>query len=214
MAARWSGPASSLLDYILRVCQSLLHLSLSLGRLHWFLYLMLSSYFYDPSLFIYRGKRCWKGSMVTEMSSRASYFVYYIVWRVNLNKLSWNFVWALKTTTTNCWVSFIEFYSVFPTNFGIVFLPHTNTVILLERYCGTITEPGLPVHKRRWWGGTKKSPAWDAIANGTGEILLKLFWRDSPSRSNGWQFFRADSPSRYPREDNIFERIAWAVCYI
>ena len=27
----------------------------------------------------------------------------------------------------------------------MVFLPHTNTIILLERYCGTITEPGLPV---------------------------------------------------------------------
>ena len=27
----------------------------------------------------------------------------------------------------------------------MIFLPHTNTVILLERYCGTITEPGLPV---------------------------------------------------------------------
>ena len=26
----------------------------------------------------------------------------------------------------------------------ILFLPHTNTVILLEPYCGTITEPGLP----------------------------------------------------------------------
>ena len=29
----------------------------------------------------------------------------------------------------------------------VVFLPHTNTVILLELYCGTITEPGLPVTK-------------------------------------------------------------------
>ena len=29
----------------------------------------------------------------------------------------------------------------------MVFLPHTNTVILLEPYCGTITEPGLPVVK-------------------------------------------------------------------
>ena len=56
-----------------------------------------------------------------------------------------NFVWALRTTTTNCRVSFIYFYSVFPTNFRIVFLPHTNTVILLEPYCGTMTEPGLPV---------------------------------------------------------------------
>ena len=27
----------------------------------------------------------------------------------------------------------------------MVFLPHKNTVILLEPYCGTITEPGLPV---------------------------------------------------------------------
>ena len=27
----------------------------------------------------------------------------------------------------------------------MVFLPHTNTVILLESYCGTIAEPGLPV---------------------------------------------------------------------
>ena len=27
----------------------------------------------------------------------------------------------------------------------MLFLPHTNTVILLELYCGTITEPGLPV---------------------------------------------------------------------
>ena len=30
----------------------------------------------------------------------------------------------------------------------MVFLPHTNTVILLEPYCGTITEPGLPVVKQ------------------------------------------------------------------
>ena len=27
----------------------------------------------------------------------------------------------------------------------MVFLPHTNTVILMEPYCGTMTEPGLPV---------------------------------------------------------------------
>ena len=68
-----------------------------------------------------------------------------IVYRVNLNKLSRNFVGALRTTTTNCRVSFIDLYLVFPRNFGRVFLPHANTVILLERYCGTITEHGLPV---------------------------------------------------------------------
>ena len=68
-----------------------------------------------------------------------------IVYRVNLNKLSRNFVGAIRTTTTNCRLSFIDLYLVFPTNFRIIFLPHTNTVILLEPYCGTITEPGLPV---------------------------------------------------------------------
>ena len=36
-------------------------------------------------------------------------------------------------------------YLVFPRNFRMVFLPHTNTVILPEPYCGTMTEPGLPV---------------------------------------------------------------------
>ena len=68
-----------------------------------------------------------------------------IVYRVNLNKLSQNFVGAIRTTTTNCRVSFIDLCLVFPKNFRILFLPHTNTVILLELYCGTITEPELPV---------------------------------------------------------------------
>ena len=58
--------------------------------------------------------------------------------------------WALRTKTTNSRVSFIDLYMylVFPKNFKIVFLPHTNTVILLGPYCGTITEPGLPVSIR------------------------------------------------------------------
>ena len=68
-----------------------------------------------------------------------------IVYRVNLNKLSRNFVGAIRTTTINCRVSFIDLNLVFPTNFRIVFLPYTNTVNSLEPYCGTITEPGLPV---------------------------------------------------------------------
>ena len=59
--------------------------------------------------------------------------------------LSRNFVGALRITTTNYRVSFIDLYLVFPRNFRMIFLPHTNTVILLEPYCGTITEPGLPV---------------------------------------------------------------------
>ena len=69
----------------------------------------------------------------------------------NLNKLSRNFVRAWRTTTTNCGVSFNDIYLVFPRNFGIAFLPHTNTVILLQPYCGTITEPGLPVVLGNFW---------------------------------------------------------------
>ena len=84
--------------------------------------------------------------MAAEMPSRASYLVYYIVWRVNLSKLSRKFV-EQRATTTNCRVSFIDLYIVFPRNFRIVFLPHTNTVILLEPYFGTIREPGVPVPK-------------------------------------------------------------------
>ena len=72
---------------------------------------------------------------------------FFWIW-TNYCKLSWNFVGAIRTTTTNCRVRFIDLYLIFPTNFRIVFLPHTNTVILLEPYCGSITEPGLPVITR------------------------------------------------------------------
>ena len=54
--------------------------------------------------------------------------------RVNLTKLT------TITTTTNCRVSFIDLYLVFLENLRIVFFPHTNTVILPELYCSTITE--------------------------------------------------------------------------
>ena len=73
---------------------------------------------------------------------------------MNLNKLSRNFVGALRTTTTNCRVSFIDLYLVFPRNFRIVFLPHMNTVILLEPYCGTSPEPGLPVFRQAYMNFT------------------------------------------------------------
>ena len=45
-----------------------------------------------------------------------------IVYRVNLNKLSRNFVGALRATTTNWRVSFIDLYLVFRRNVRIVFL--------------------------------------------------------------------------------------------
>ena len=40
----------------------------------------------------------------------------------------------------------------------MLFLPHTNTVVLLEPYCGTLTEPGLPAYipgKRRKTGALR-----------------------------------------------------------
>ena len=90
-------------------------------------------------------KLCWMRAWRRRWHLVSATLYIIIVYRVNLNKLSRNFVAAIRTTTTNCRVSFIDLYLVFPTNFRTVFLPHTNTVSLLEPYCGTITEPGLPV---------------------------------------------------------------------
>ena len=71
-----------LLDYILRVCQSLPDSFFYLGKLHWFLYLLLT-YYHDPGMFIF----CWSSnfeekvvlneSMAAKMASRVSYLVYY-----------------------------------------------------------------------------------------------------------------------------------------
>ena len=94
--------------------------------------------------FEFRGKSCVETEHGCENGISSTLYIT-IVHRVNLNKLSRNLVGAFRTTTTNCRVSFIDLYLVFPRNFRIVFLPHTNTVILLEPQCGTITEPGLPV---------------------------------------------------------------------
>ena len=86
------------LDSLLRVSQSLLNSFLYLGKLHWFPSLG-QSYFYKPCVITLRyvGDRiswktwCWNKNdgPGAEMSSRASScLVYYILWRVNLSKLS------------------------------------------------------------------------------------------------------------------------------
>ena len=70
------------LDYTLRVCQSLWDSFLYLGKLNWFLYLLLS-YFYYPGMFIFRWssnfveKVVLNESMSAKMASRVSYLVYY-----------------------------------------------------------------------------------------------------------------------------------------
>ena len=66
----------------LRVCQSLRDSFFYLVKLHWFLYLLLSYYYY-PGMFIF----CWSSnfmenvvlnkSMVAKMASRVCYLVYY-----------------------------------------------------------------------------------------------------------------------------------------
>ena len=73
---------SAILDYIHRLCQSLRDSFFYLGKLHWFLYLLLS-YYYDPEMFSF----CWSSnfvekvvlneSMAGKMASRVSYLVYY-----------------------------------------------------------------------------------------------------------------------------------------
>ena len=118
------------------------------------LYLMLC-YFYDPSMFIYRWNSNFEQKLVLEREhgGRDTWHMVPSTLRIislygrciNLSKLSRKFVRELRITTTNYKVSFIDLYLVFPTTFRIVFLPHTNTVILLEPYRGTVTEPGLPV---------------------------------------------------------------------
>ena len=98
-----------LLDYILQVCQSMRDSFFCLGKLHWFLYLLLS-YYYDPGMFIF----CWSSNFVKKvvlnesMAVKMASLVSYLVYRVNLNKLSENFVGATRTTTIDCRVSFID----------------------------------------------------------------------------------------------------------
>ena len=143
-----------LLDYILQVCQSLRDSFFCLGKLHWFLYLLLSyttilACLFSVGVQISWKKLCWMRAWRWRWHLLSPTLYNLIVYRVNLNKLSQNFVGATRTTTIDYRVSFIDLYLVFPTNFRIVFLPHTNNVILLEPYSGTITEPGLPVQRLR-----------------------------------------------------------------
>ena len=68
-------------------------------------------------------KLCWKGAWRRKWHLVSPTLHIIIVYRVNLNKLSRNFVRALRTATTNCRVSFTDLYLVwFPRNFRIVLL--------------------------------------------------------------------------------------------
>ena len=104
---------------------------------------------YFPLEFEFRGKSCVEWEHVGENGTSCflpCILLLYTEWIwTNYCKLSRNFVGAIRTTTINCRVSFIDLYLVFPRNFRMVFLPHTNTVISVEPYCDTMTEPGLPV---------------------------------------------------------------------
>ena len=116
---------------------------------------------YFPLEFEFRGKSCVEREHGGENGISCllpCILLLYIEWIwTNYCKLSRNFVGAIRTTTINCRVSFIDLYLVFPRNFRMIFLPHTNTVILLELYCGTITEPGLPVDNAGPGCGTPES---------------------------------------------------------
>ena len=113
------------------------------------------SYVYDSSMFIYRWSSNFEQKLVLEREHGGwdtwhivpptLCIIFLYVRCINLSRLSQKFVKELRITTTNCKVSFIDLYLVFPTTFRIVFLPHRNTVILLKLYRGTVTEPGWPV---------------------------------------------------------------------
>ena len=152
LAARWSGPATSasifsaFSDYILRVCQSLRDSFFFLGKLHWFLYLLLS-YYYHPGMFTF----CWSlnfvekvvlnESMAAKMASRFSYLVYYYCILSEFEQIITKLRWNIKDNNNQLQSKF--HWSLL--SIWILCLPHTNTVMLLEQYCGTVTEPGLPV---------------------------------------------------------------------
>ena len=145
---------------------------------------------YFPLEFEFRGKSCVEWEHVGENGT--SCFLPCIlllhkewIW-TNYCKLSLNFVWAIRTTTINCRVSFTDLYLVFPRNCRMVFLPHTNTVILLEPCCGTMTKPGLPV--------MVLTKTIIASGNGIGQILLRIMSVNKPSLSlslkSGFRFRR------------------------
>ena len=83
----------------------------------WHVYLLLEFEF------AIREKLCWMRAWRRRWHLLSPTLYVIIVYRVNLNKLSRNFVGVIRTTTTNCRVSFIDLYLVFPTNFRIVFYP-------------------------------------------------------------------------------------------
>ena len=69
-------------------------------------------------------------SMEAKVASRLSYLVYYnCIWSEFehiITKLRWSRL--ISTTTTNCRVSFIDFYLVFPPNFRIVYFYPIQTL--------------------------------------------------------------------------------------
>ena len=91
-----------------------------LGKLHWFLYLhaaillLRSWHVYFLLEFEFVEKSCVESEHGGEDGISCLLPCILFVYRVNLNKLPRNFVGALRTTTTNCRVSFIDLYLVFP----------------------------------------------------------------------------------------------------
>ena len=74
---------------------------LYLGKLHWFLYLLLS-YFYDPGMFIFRWSSNFvenvvlKGSMAAKMASRVSYLVYYYCIYSEFEQIITKLRWSIR----------------------------------------------------------------------------------------------------------------------
>ena len=129
--------------------------------------------FFSVGVRILWKKLCWMRAWRQRWHLLSPTLYIITVYRVNLNKLSRNFVGVIRTTTTNFRVSFIDFYWVFPSKFRIIFLPwykHCNFTGTLQLYyhrawvtCGyswevvgvsglAITRLGLWVREVCVWG--------------------------------------------------------------
>ena len=117
----WSKSNRSFLDSLLPVCL--------LGKFHWFTHLG-QSYFYGPSAFM----NCWISNFMK---------------KVVLERERWQlseFHLLPPTLSILLYGGRIWIWYFLPI-LGLQLYPITNTVVLQEFYCGTITEPGSPVVK-------------------------------------------------------------------
>ena len=123
LAARWSGPATSASIFsafwitsfeFVKVCGIRFSIWESFIGFYICCYPIstILACLFSVGVRISWKKLCWMRACRRKWHLVSPTLYIIIVYRVNLNKLSRNFVGALRTTTTNCRVSFIDLYLV------------------------------------------------------------------------------------------------------